>query len=284
MQKFILAIDQSTSATKALIFNSNMQIVARENIVHAQYYPQPGWVEHDPEEIFKNTLETIEKAISEAKVAPAQISAMAITNQRETVVVWDKTNGKPVYNAIVWQCNRGAVRCNRLKAEGWEERIREKTGLVDCWDIIPMGGAELLSVFVTLLDPSLKVTVLVGSDGTADSQKDTLQSRFRCVQRVITFSEFLQREQAGIEDMFSVPEYLLLYNAAFSADVTPMEIRGNGSVYTRICAARSLPGYDRNRPAMVMMRSSAEFLQRLGATTIERFDQLFQRINASLEK
>jgi hypothetical protein len=136
---------------------------------------------------------------------------------------------------------------------------------------------------VTLLDPSLKVTVLVGSDGTADSQKDTLQSRFRCVQRVITFSEFLQREQAGIEDMFSVPEYLLLYNAAFSADVTPMEIRGNGSVYARICAARGLPGYDRNRPAMVMMRSSAEFLQRLGATTIERFDQLFQRINASLE-
>lgn len=130
MQKYILAIDQSTSATKAMIFSYNMKIIARANVGHIQHYPQPGWVEHDPEEIYRNTLEAIGKAISEGKAEPADIAALAITNQRETVVVWDKTNGIPVNNAIVWQCNRGVERCNLLKTEGWEERIREKTGLV----------------------------------------------------------------------------------------------------------------------------------------------------------
>lgn len=130
MHKYILAIDQSTSATKAMIFGHTMKIIARANVPHAQYYPQPGWVEHNPDEIYLNTLEAIRKVIAEASADPAEIAAIAITNQRETVVVWDKTTGKPVYNAVVWQCNRGAERCNQLKAGGWEERIREKTGLV----------------------------------------------------------------------------------------------------------------------------------------------------------
>jgi len=130
MHKYILAIDQSTSATKAMIFGHTMKIIARANVAHAQYYPQPGWVEHNPEEIYLNTLEAIRKVIAEASADPAEIAAIAITNQRETVVVWDKTTGKPVHNAVVWQCNRGAERCNQLKAGGWEERIREKTGLV----------------------------------------------------------------------------------------------------------------------------------------------------------
>lgn len=130
MQKYILAIDQSTSATKAMIFDRTMKIVARANVGHAQFYPQSGWVEHNPEEIFGNTLQAIGKVVGEANADLSEIAAIAITNQRETVVVWDKHTGEPVYNAIVWQCNRGAERCKQLKADGWEERIRVKTGLV----------------------------------------------------------------------------------------------------------------------------------------------------------
>lgn len=130
MQKYILAIDQSTSATKAMIFNPTMKIIARVNVGHAQHYPQSGWVEHNTEEIFGNTLQAIGKVIGEANADPSEIAAIAITNQRETVVVWDKNTGEPLYNAIVWQCNRGAERCKQLKSDGWEERIRNKTGLV----------------------------------------------------------------------------------------------------------------------------------------------------------
>lgn len=130
MQKYIIAIDQSTSATKAMIFDPTMKIIARVNVGHAQHYPQSGWVEHNPEEIFGNTLQAIGKVIGEANADPSEIAAIAITNQRETVVVWDKHTSEPVYNAIVWQCNRGAERCKQLKADGWEERIRNKTGLV----------------------------------------------------------------------------------------------------------------------------------------------------------
>lgn len=130
MQKYILAIDQSTSATKAMIFDHAMKIVGRANVGHTQHYPQPGWVEHDPVEIYRNTLEAIRNVIAEAKADPDLIAGIAITNQRESVVVWDKTTGKPVYNAVVWQCNRGMKRCNQLKKDGWEARIKEKTGLV----------------------------------------------------------------------------------------------------------------------------------------------------------
>jgi glycerol kinase len=128
MAKYILSIDQSTSATKAVLFDTQARIVARADREHEQFYPTPGWVEHDPVEIFENTLAVI-RVIIETQPS-ATIEALAITNQRETVVVWDATTGKPVYNAIVWQCNRGAARCKQLKDDGWEEAVREKTGLI----------------------------------------------------------------------------------------------------------------------------------------------------------
>ncbi|TVR71883.1 MAG: glycerol kinase [Marinilabiliales bacterium] len=127
-QPAILAIDQSTSATKAVLFDRGASVVARLSKEHAQIYPQPGWVEHDAEEIMANTLEVIGGITSGQP--DAGIVAIAITNQRETAVVWDGKTGKPLYNAIVWQCNRGAERCDRLRQDGWEERIREKTGLI----------------------------------------------------------------------------------------------------------------------------------------------------------
>ena len=111
----IIAIDQSTSATKALLFDDNCKLIKQVGVPHKQYYPKPGWVEHDAEEIFNNTL----KAISELPIdmVCGEVS-VAITNQRETVVVWDRETGKPVYNAVVWQCLRGQEICDELKAKG----------------------------------------------------------------------------------------------------------------------------------------------------------------------
>jgi len=130
MNKYLLSIDQSTSATKAILFNSKAQLIARANVDHNQYYPQSGWVEHDPVEIFKNTIMVIRNVISESKTDAENVLGIAITNQRETVVVWDRNSGIPVYNAIVWQCNRGAAKCDELKQKGYENLFREKTGLI----------------------------------------------------------------------------------------------------------------------------------------------------------
>ena len=128
--KYTLAIDQSTSATKTMLFNSNAAIIAHTSVEHKQYYPQPGWVEHDPEEILLNTYKSVELLLEKSKVTPSDITSIAITNQRETVVVWNKRTGKPVYNAVVWQCNRGTKICEELIAHGHEPYVREKTGLI----------------------------------------------------------------------------------------------------------------------------------------------------------
>lgn len=128
--KYILAIDQSTSATKAIFFGQNGRLVYRYNTVHTQFYPYPGWVEHDPEEIYENTLLAIQGALNETNINQEQIIAIAITNQRETALVWDKATGKPVFNAIVWQCQRGTDICNKIKEKGFADIVREKTGLV----------------------------------------------------------------------------------------------------------------------------------------------------------
>ena len=129
-KKYILAVDQSTSSTKAIIFDDICNMVIRCDENHKQYYPESGWIEHDPEEIYKNTLHAIQKAINQSGVSQDDIAAVAVTNQRETVLVWDKKTGKPIYNAIVWQCLRGTETCNTLREEGWSERIESKTGLL----------------------------------------------------------------------------------------------------------------------------------------------------------
>lgn len=126
---YIISVDQSTSATKAVLFNEHCQLVNRVNLAHKQYYPQPGWVEHDVEEIYQNTVDVIRKVVELSKNENVSYS-LAITNQRETVVVWNKFTGKPVYHAIVWQCQRGAAICNRLKEEGYTPLFLEKTGLL----------------------------------------------------------------------------------------------------------------------------------------------------------
>lgn len=129
-ERYILSIDQSTSATKAIIFNEKGKLIHRSNVDHKQYYPKPGWVEHDPEEIYENTLIAINKVIQESEIDPNSIVALSITNQRETALVWSKKTGKPIYNAVVWQCKRSSEICRTLEEKGLDKSIKEKSGLV----------------------------------------------------------------------------------------------------------------------------------------------------------
>ena len=126
---YIISIDQSTSATKAVVFNEQCQLVCRKNVPHKQYYPKPGWVEHDAEEIYRNMVEAVREVVEATKGDDITYS-LAITNQRETAVVWNRFTGKPVYHAVVWQCQRGAEICNELKSRGMTDFIRERSGLL----------------------------------------------------------------------------------------------------------------------------------------------------------
>jgi glycerol kinase len=128
--KYLLAIDQSTSATKIMLFNHSAELVERVSLPHRQYYPHAGFVEHDPVEIFNNTLEGIQILVQQAKVAESEMAGIAITNQRETAMIWDRDTGEPVCNAAVWQCQRGVPYCNELKASKKGEFIQSKTGLI----------------------------------------------------------------------------------------------------------------------------------------------------------
>jgi len=129
-KKFILVIDQGTTRTKTVIYDKKAKVISRSYREVACYYPQPGWVEHNPQEIWNSCLACIKETIQKSRIEKDDISAVAITNQRETVLVWDRASGEPLGNAIVWQCRRTTSFCNDLKRRGWEDFIREKTGLL----------------------------------------------------------------------------------------------------------------------------------------------------------
>lgn len=130
MSKFILAIDQGTTSSRAIIFDHKGDIVSVAQKEFRQIYPEPGWVEHDPIEIWTSQASVVAEAVLKAGLQPSDIAAIGITNQRETTVVWDKDTGAPIYNAIVWQDRRTAVDCDRLKEQGHAKMNQEKTGLV----------------------------------------------------------------------------------------------------------------------------------------------------------
>lgn len=129
-QRYVLAIDQGTTGSTALVFDPAGKVSGRGYSEFTQYYPRRGWVEHDAEEIWTVSLKVIKAALRKAKIAARDLAAIGITNQRETVVVWDRRSGRPVHRAIVWQDRRTADLCERLKADGLEETFRAKTGLV----------------------------------------------------------------------------------------------------------------------------------------------------------
>lgn len=130
MSKFILAFDQGTTSSRAIIFDKKGTAISTTQREFKQIFPKPGWVEHDPNEIWSTQIGVAAEAVSKSKLKSDDIEAIGITNQRETTVVWDKHTGEPIYNAIVWQDRRTSDYCDELKNQGYEELIREKTGLI----------------------------------------------------------------------------------------------------------------------------------------------------------
>ena len=130
MEKYILSFDAGTTSSRAIIFDKKGQIINVAQKEFQQIYPKAGWVEHDPMEIWASQSGVAREVLEISAIRPDQIVGIGITNQRETTIVWDKNTGKPIYNAIVWQCRRTASYCERLKEKGWIDKIRDKTGLV----------------------------------------------------------------------------------------------------------------------------------------------------------
>lgn len=163
MTKFVLTIDQSTSATTALLFDTTGNLINQVSVNHQQYYPQPGWVEHDAEEIYRNTLAVIQQLLDKYPAQAKDLLCLSITNQRETIVLFDEVTGQPLHPAIVWQCRRGEAICQNLIDEGYSDHVKQLTGL-------PIDTYFSASKIKWLMDtqPELKTrlqegTVLIGT-------------------------------------------------------------------------------------------------------------------------
>jgi glycerol kinase len=128
--RYVLALDQGTTSSRAILFDRSGAIVAQARREFPQIYPKPGWVEHDPREIWESQIGAARDVLASAGVADGELAAIGITNQRETTIVWDRETGEPVHNAIVWQDRRTAALCDRLKADGEESLIQRRTGLL----------------------------------------------------------------------------------------------------------------------------------------------------------
>ena len=129
MAKYAAALDQGTTSSRAMIFDHSGRVVAVSQKEHEQIYPKPGWVEHDPKEIWDRSQEVLDEALSKAGASKDDIAALGITNQRETAVVWDRTTGEPIHNAIVWQDTRTDKIVDELGRSGGQDRFRDKSGL-----------------------------------------------------------------------------------------------------------------------------------------------------------
>ena len=130
MKQYVIALDQGTTSSRAILFDREQNIIAMGQKEFPQHYPKAGYVEHDPMEIYSSQYGVMVEVLAKSNVQPEEIAAIGITNQRETTIVWDKETGRPIYNAIVWQCRRTAPLCEELKRRGLEDYIRERTGLL----------------------------------------------------------------------------------------------------------------------------------------------------------
>jgi glycerol kinase len=130
MKDYVIAIDQGTTSSRAIVFDTNFRLVATGQREFPQYFPDSGWVEHEPEDIWNTTLATVREAMEKAGLSAGDIAAIGITNQRETTLIWDRQTGKPIHRAIVWQDRRTAPKCEQLKADGLEPTFSKKTGLL----------------------------------------------------------------------------------------------------------------------------------------------------------
>ena len=240
MTDFILAIDQGTTGTTVIVLDRALTVRARVNQEFRQIYPRPGWVEHDPEDIWRSVLDTVARAVEQAGAAPDQIKAVGITNQRETTVVWDRATGTPVHNAIVWQDRRTAEQMAALKARGLEDMVRARTGLVldpyfsgskVRWILDNVEGARARAERGALAFGTIDTFVLWRLTGGAHKTDVSNASR------TLLMDLEGQRWDDELLGLFDIP-----------ASVLP-EIRGNSEVYGEV---RGVPGLADGTPVCGM--------------------------------
>ncbi|HOR97576.1 MAG TPA: glycerol kinase GlpK [Kiritimatiellia bacterium] len=209
----ILALDQGTTSSRAILFDRELKIVATAQQEFGQFYPQPGWVEHDPEEIWRSQRKVMADVVKQTPDGPAAVAAIGVTNQRETVVVWNRRTGEPIYPAIVWQCRRTADFCSELKRRDYGPRIRDKTGLViDAyfsasklrWILAHVDGAREAAQRGELLCGTIDSWLLWKlSNGTAHVTDYTNASR------TMLFNIRTLQWDAELLDLFDIPSSML---------------------------------------------------------------------------
>ncbi len=236
MKEFILALDQGTTSSRAMLFDRDLRPCATAQQEFPQLYPRPGWVEHDPEVLWQSQRSALLAVLKQAQCPPVAVAALAVTNQRETVVVWDRRTGKPIHNAIVWQCRRTADRCEALRKQGRADRIREKTGLVlDAyfsatkieWILDHVDGARAAARRGDLLCGTVDAWLIWKLSGGRTHATD-----FTNASRTMLFDLHALRWDEELLDLFGIPASML-------PDVVP------SSGIAAICA---LPEFAAHRP------------------------------------
>lgn len=241
MSEFILAIDQGTTGTTVIVLDRALKVHARVNQEFPQIYPRPGWVEHDPEAIWSSVLDTVARAVAQSGATPEQIKAVGITNQRETTVVWDRATGAPIHNAIVWQDRRTADVMARLKADGLEDMVRARTGLVLdpyfsgsklAWILDHVDGARARAARGELAFGTIDTWVLWRLTGGSAHKTDVSNAS-----RTLLMDLEGQRWDEALLGTFNVP-----------SEVLP-QICGNAEVYGEV---RGVPGLADGTPVAGM--------------------------------
>ena len=156
MKKYIVALDQGTTSSRAIIFDKEQNIIGMSQKEFTQIYPKEGWVEHDPMEIWATEYSVLQEVMAKCNITQENIAAIGITNQRETTIVWEKSTGKPIYNAIVWQCRRTSEICDELKEKGSEKLIKDKTGLI----VFPIDKSLYVEENSGYYNAAIKLTVI----------------------------------------------------------------------------------------------------------------------------
>lgn len=212
-EQYVLAIDQGTSSSRALVFDDAMTVVASAQQEFRQHYPQPGWVEHDPEEIWDSVVNVTRDVIEKAGISAADIASIGITNQRETTVVWNRKTGRPICNAVVWQDRRTADRCEALRADGHEAQVIKSTGLrLDPyfsgtkigWILDNVDGARLSAECEELAFGTIDTFLIWRLTGGAVHATDATNAS-----RTMLFNIHTQEWDSGQLDMLGVPASML---------------------------------------------------------------------------
>ena len=236
MTEFILALDQGTTSSRAMLFDRDLRPCATAQQEFPQLYPRPGWVEHDPEVLWQSQRNALLAVLKQAGCTPKAVAALAVTNQRETVVVWNRRTGQPIHNAIVWQCRRTADRCAALRKQGLADRIRAKTGLVlDAyfsatkieWILDHVAGARAAARRGDLLCGTVDAWLIWKLSGGRTHVTD-----FTNAARTMLFDIHALRWDAELLDLFGIPAAML-----------PEVVQSSG-----LAAACELPEFGAHRP------------------------------------